>query len=156
MSNELETLDNTIVGTLASSIVRVVFENLDTVQRGLLGNTVCGATNGSSDVSSVAAGIAALASEGLDFLSTTAKVLNQVLDLNLIMTVCNVIYTYGVLVETSVNNVSTSTGTSAVVVDVAAGSSLLVGDACKTPGRLVLCNGSKGNRLGILFDVLDL
>src|SRR5690606_6950683 len=108
----VDTSDDTGVGAGAGG-----GEDLHTDEACLLGNTVGGATDGTSNVSTVTVAVSGrLAGDGVVTGRSTATEL-------------------GVAgVDTSVNNVGEGTGTRAAVVDVGGEASVPVGDAGKTPG----------------------
>lgn len=109
-------------------------EDLDSVERSLLSNTVGLGTNGTSNVSAVAVaiGVGAIASVVGEEGSTALEV--------------------GVgSVDTRVNDVGAGTGTSGGVVDVRGRALFGVGDTAKTVWGTAL--GGKGPLLNVLLDV---
>lgn len=113
----------------------VVVEDLDTIDVGLLGDTVASGANGTRAVSAVAVTIALSRGKGLDELGTALELRVSVLN-------------------TSVDHVGAGASAGGVVVVVGGGSRAGAGDAGKTPRSVGLRSRDGDN--GILLNVLNL
>lgn len=115
-----------------------VIEDLDTVELGLLGNTIRLAADGTGAVGSVAVAVRILAGdEALEERSTALELLVACLN-------------------ASVDDVGAGAGTGTVVVSVVGVAGCAVGDASKTPGRSRLINKGIDMHQSIFFDVFNL
>ena len=113
-------------------------KDLDSIELGLLGNTIGRATNGAGNVGTVAVAISVVRVDVVGDPGSTAAEL-------------------GVGgVDTSVNDVGAGAGTARVVVGVGGRASVPVGETGKTPGSTSLGDVGLGGEDGVLLDVLDL
>lgn len=135
-----------------------VIENLDTVELGLLSNTVAPAANSTRAVSTVAVAVGVLAAdEALEEGSTTLKFLYPTVSFYQTRWLLFGKITHRVAsLNTSVNDIDASTGTSAVVIAVGGASLGAVRDTAKTPGGTVLLNDAIEVHHSVLLDEVDL